>query len=435
MKAMKLKNVNVVVVGLGLTGQSCVRFLVSKGANVIAMDSRSALQVDLSIPYFLGGFDSEKLKGAELILLSPGIDPKHKAIQEAVIAGVEIIGDVELFARFNRVPVIAITGSNGKSTVTTLVYEIFKAAGKQVLMGGNIGTPALELLDQKAEYIVLELSSFQLETIRSLNPLIATVLNVSDDHLDRHGCLEVYQQTKLAVYHNATHCIANRDDPLTWVEGQEAAYSMGLSPTKIGFSWNRASGQVLHNGVAIIETVNSQLTGSHNALNIQIAVACAMLTGISVECAQAVIDNFIGLSHRFETVLVANDVKWINDSKATNVGATLAAINSVRSELTGRLILIAGGESKGADFSPLAQVFEQYVSLLIAFGVDGNKLIKLKQDSVFVSSMKQAVETAKHYSMPGDVVLLSPACASFDMFKNYQDRGQCFAQSVREVAA
>lgn len=435
MKAMELKNVNAVVVGLGLTGQSCVRFLVSKGANVIAMDSRTSLQVDISTPYFLGEFDANKLKHADLILLSPGVDPKHKAIQEAVSAGVEIIGDVELFARFNRIPVVAITGSNGKSTVTTLVYEIFKAAGKKVLMGGNIGTPALELLDLQAEYIVLELSSFQLETIRSLDPLIATVLNVSDDHLDRHGSLEVYQQTKLAIYHNATHCIANRDDPLTWVEGQDLAYSMGLSQTEKGFSWDIDSGQILHNGSAIIETKDSQLTGSHNALNIQIAVACAMLTEIQLDCVQSVINNFVGLSHRFETVLVANDVKWINDSKATNVGATLAAINSVRSELVGRLILIAGGESKGADFTPLAPVFEHSVSLLIGFGVDGNKLTDLKPDSVFVNSMKEAVETAKHYSLPGDVVLLSPACASFDMFKNYQDRGQCFAQTVREVAA
>jgi UDP-N-acetylmuramoylalanine--D-glutamate ligase len=435
MKTMELKNVNAVVVGLGLTGQSCVRFLVSKGAKVTAMDSRTSLQLDIDTPYFLGDFDAEQLKNAELILLSPGIDPRHHAIQEATSAGVEIIGDVELFARFNRIPVIAITGSNGKSTVTTLVYEIFKAAGKQVLMGGNIGTPALELLDQDAEYIVLELSSFQLETIRSLTPFISTVLNVSDDHLDRHGSLEVYQQTKLAVYHHATHCIANRDDPLTWVEGQDAAYSMGLSQTQMGFSWNSVNGQILHNGTVIIETKNSQLTGSHNALNIQVAVACAMLAGIQLDCVQSVVNRFVGLSHRFETVLVANDVKWINDSKATNVGATLAAIKSVRSELVGRLILIAGGESKGADFTPLSSVLEQTVSLLIGFGVDGNKLTALKTNSVFVNSMKEAVETAKNYALPGDIVLLSPACASFDMFKNYQDRGQCFAKTVLEVAA
>lgn len=435
MKAMKLKNVNAVVVGLGLTGQSCVRFLVSKGANVIAMDSRPSLQVDTSVPYFLGDFDTEKLRQAELILISPGIDPKHKAIQAAVKAGVEIIGDIELFARFNQVPVIAITGSNGKSTVTTLVYEIFKAAGKKILMGGNIGTPALELLDVDAEFIVLELSSFQLETIRSLNPLIATVLNVSDDHLDRHGTLEVYQQTKLAIYNNATHCIANRDDPFTWIEGQDARFSIGLSQSNEGFGWNSVSGQILHNGSAIIETKDSPLTGSHNALNIQVALACTLLAGIKLDCAQKVINQFVGLSHRFETVLVADNVKWINDSKATNVGATIAAINSVQSALVGRLILIAGGEGKGADFTPLAPVFAESLSLLIAFGVDGNKLAKLKPGSVLVSSMQDAVETAKQYSMPGDVVLLSPACASFDMFKNYQDRGQCFAKAVLEVAA
>lgn len=435
MQACELKDKNVVVVGLGLTGQSCVEFLVANGAHVSAMDSRSALELKINIPIKLGEFDQEQLVQAELIIISPGVDPRHPAIQYAIAKGVEVIGDVELFARLNRVPVIAITGSNGKSTVTTLVFEIFKHAGKKTLMGGNIGTPVLELLDQPADFIVLELSSFQLETVRSLSPFIATILNVSDDHLDRHVTLENYQQVKQRVYANALHCIVNRDDSLTWSKLQDPVYTIGLSQNTPGFSWDKQSGQILHNGFAVLNTTHSQLVGSHNALNIQVAAACAMLAGIEMSCVQQTIDNFSGLSHRFETVLESNNVTWINDSKATNVGATLAAINSVVAKSSGNLILIAGGEGKGSDFTPLANAFKNSVSLLITLGVDGPKLAKLSDTSITVSTMLDAVKAAKQYSKPGDVVLLSPACASFDMFNNYQHRGDSFANAVLEVAA
>ena len=227
--SFELKNKRIAVVGLGLTGLSCVDFLTAKGAQVVGLDSRSELTPNLTIPVYLGEYDEQHLLAVELILLSPGVDPKHRALQAARNAGIEIIGDVELFARFNLKPVVAITGSNGKSTVTCLVTEMLKADGFNAVMGGNIGTPVLELLEQDADIFVLELSSFQLETVSSLSPLVATILNLSDDHLDRHGDMQNYALAKQRIYHGARHCVYNRDDQLTFPVKKKTENSFGLT--------------------------------------------------------------------------------------------------------------------------------------------------------------------------------------------------------------
>lgn len=430
-----LTNINAVVVGLGLTGQSCVKFLLEEGANVTAMDSRQGVQVSLDIPVFLGEYDVDILLSADLVLLSPGVDPLNPAVKTAIDNGIEVIGDVELFARYNRAKVIAITGSNGKSTVTSLIYEIFIQAGKSVLMGGNIGLPVLDLLDQKADFLVLELSSFQLERIASLSPMVATVLNVSDDHLDRHLTLEAYQQSKLRIYDNAKIKVVNRDDSLTWIDQFDANWSIGLSPAKQGFSCDPASGDILLNNDLFINLSDCLLKESHNLLNLQAASACALACGVDVSDIKKVASTFSGLAHRFETISTYNNIRWINDSKATNVGATVAAIQSLVKRSSGKLILIAGGDGKGADFSPLKTILRDSVDNLITLGKDGDRIACLVSFGVKVKDLNEAVVRANSLATPGDVVLLSPACASLDMFKNYQHRGDCFSQAVRELAA
>ena len=435
MQKFTLVNKNIVVVGMGLTGQSCVRFLLTKGAKVMAMDSRSELTLSLDIPILLGELNVSKLLHADLIVLSPGVDLKTPAIEQAMDSGVPVIGDIELFAQFNTCPVIAITGSNGKSTVTHLVVEMCKAAGKKVLMGGNIGVPVLDLLEQSADVIVLELSSFQLETTCSLTPLVATVLNVTEDHLDRHGNLATYQKIKLSIYANSQFMVCNRDDVLSYPADINASISYGLSPSEVGFSWDKNQASILYDGKQFLDSKRCLLVGAHNMLNIQAAAALAKVLGIDDASIRQGAAQFGGLPHRCQTVSMFNNVRWINDSKATNIGATLAAINGLVSNIKGKLILIAGGEGKGADFSVMSECLSQSVGLLITFGKDGDKLACLHQNDVKVQSIQEAVLLAAKHSQAGDVVLLSPACASLDMFVNYQQRGDCFAQAVQGLAA
>ena len=434
-KKLSLANKNIVVVGMGITGLSCVRFLSAKETNVIAMDSRSELLLRLDIPLFLGELNVRKLTQADLIVLSPGVDLKTPAIQQAIESGVRVISDIELFAQFNTCPVIAITGSNGKSTVTHLVADMCRAAGKNVLMGGNIGLPALDLLEQSADVIVLELSSFQLETTYSLMPLVATVLNVTEDHLDRHGDLTTYQKIKLSVYKNSQFLVCNRDDMLSCPINSKATMSFGLSQSSTGFSWDAHKASIMLDEKIFLDSKSCLLVGAHNMLNIQAAAALAKIFGIDDDSIRQGARQFGGLPHRCQTVSMFNNVRWINDSKATNVGATMAAINGLVSNIQGKLILIAGGEGKGADFSVMAECLTQSVGLLITLGKDGDKIARLHPNNINVQSIQEAVLEASKHSLAGDIVLLSPACASLDMFVSYQQRGDCFAQAVQGLAA
>jgi UDP-N-acetylmuramoylalanine--D-glutamate ligase len=434
-KNFNLANKNIVVIGMGLTGLSCVRFLLTKGAKVIAMDSRSELILNLDIPLLLGDLNVLKLIEADLIVLSPGVDLKTPAIEQAIEYGASVIGDIELFAQFNSCPVIAITGSNGKSTVTHLVVEMCKAAGKNVLMGGNIGLPALDLLEQSADVIVLELSSFQLETTNSLKPLVATVLNITEDHLDRHGDLTTYQNIKLSVYKHCQLMVCNRDDVLSYPIDSKVTMSYGLSHSSVDFSWDKTTACITFDGKTFLDSKSCLLVGAHNMLNIQAAAALAKVFGIDDHSIRKGAQRFGGLPHRCQTVSMFNDVRWINDSKATNVGATLAAINGLVSNIQGKLILIAGGEGKGADFSVMADCLNQSVGLLITLGKDGDKIACWHKNNIKVQTIQDAVLVAAKHCQAGDVVMLSPACASLDMFVSYQQRGDCFAQAVQELAA
>lgn len=430
-----LQNKNVIVLGLGLTGQSCVRFATEQGANVVAWDTRSELDIQLDVPMRLGDFDAETLSQADLLLVSPGIDLDLPALRTARHAGVEMIGDIELFARFNQKTVVGITGSNGKSTVTALVTKMLEADGRLVAMGGNIGTPALELLATDADMLVLELSSFQLETVSSLALEVGCILNISADHLDRHGSLANYQNAKQRIYSHAKHRVCSRDDIATWPLDKHIDTLFGLSGSELDLSWSKADQMVTWQGRDFIDFEQCQLLGEHNVLNVQAAAAIAKLAGASDKAIVSAAAEFSGLMHRCQLVAESKQVRWINDSKATNVGATLAAIDGLASNYSGRIILLAGGDGKKADFSLLAPVFKDHLKALVTFGKDADKLNALFANSCKLESLEAAVQVANSIAQPGDVVILSPACASLDMFRNYQQRGDRFVAAVEALAA
>ncbi|MGI2855649.1 UDP-N-acetylmuramoyl-L-alanine--D-glutamate ligase [Shewanella algae] len=429
-----------IVLGLGATGLSVVRYLVAQGHAPMVMDSRrnppgaEALKNEFpDLEFCFGGFDCRGLVQAEQIIISPGVPMDTPEVRAALDMGIEVIGDVELFARAiaDKGPcVLAITGSNGKSTVTTLVGEMLKAGGKQVAIGGNIGVPALELLGENVSHYVLELSSFQLETTHSLKCLAATCLNISEDHMDRYSDMEAYRQAKLRLYELSRLAIFNRDDPQTQPMSPMNNNSFGLGNPE-GDEWGITDGKIFHGSSEIMNLMDVALLGSHNHSNLLAAMALADAAGVDKEAMARVAREFKGLPHRCELVAVKNGATWLNDSKATNVGATVAALEGL-SDYLGDVILIAGGDGKGADFRPLASALGT-VTHLISLGRDGDKIAALKEDAIKVGSMAEAVSKAAELASSGDIVLLSPACASLDMYSNFMARGDDFRQLVEAL--
>ncbi|QDE29604.1 MULTISPECIES: UDP-N-acetylmuramoyl-L-alanine--D-glutamate ligase [Shewanella] len=429
-----------IVLGLGATGLSIVRFLATKGIKPLVMDSRrqppgaEALAKEFAdIELLAGGFDCRYLVQASQIIISPGVPIDTPEVRAAIDMGIEVIGDIELFAReiADRKPcVVGITGSNGKSTVTTLVYEMLLAADKSVAIGGNIGTPALDLLPQGADIFVLELSSFQLETTHSLNCIAATCLNISEDHMDRYSDLNTYREAKLRLYPQSRFVMYNRDDQLTYPLEPMNQNNFGLGVPE-GDEWGLSDGKIFHGDSEIINLSEVKLIGSHNHANLLAAMALADACGVAKEAMIEVAKSFVGLSHRCELIAVKQGVSYINDSKATNVGATVAALEGLSSHL-GDIYLIAGGDGKGGDFSPLAEPLAN-ITQLITLGRDGPKIAKLKAGSLQVTSMAEAVAKAAELATSGDIVLLSPACASLDMYKSFMARGDDFKHCVESL--
>lgn len=426
-----------IVLGLGATGLSVVRYFSAQGITPLVMDSRrqppgqDRLKAEFpEVELICGGFDCRYLVQASQIIISPGIAVDTPEVRAALDMGIEVIGDVELFARAiaDRPPcVLAITGSNGKSTVTTLVGEMAMAAGISVGVGGNIGLPALDLLREPAELYVLELSSFQLETTHSLNCIAGTCLNISEDHMDRYSDLESYRQAKLRLYQQSRISLFNRDDLQTQPTEPRNQNSFALtSPTSD--EWGVLDGKIVRGTSSVMAVEDVALIGSHNLANVIAAMALADAANIERSAMVQVAKTFTGLAHRCELVDVKQGVTYINDSKATNVGATVAALQGL-SEHLGDIILIAGGDGKGADFEPLVEVFNN-VTHLITLGRDGGKIAALKQDSIQVNSMAEAVIEAAKLATSGDIVLLSPACASLDMYSNFMARGDDFRAQV-----
>jgi len=429
----------VVIIGLGLTGLSCVDFFLARGVTPRVIDTRISPpgldKLPENVERHLGDMNQEWLLDADLIVASPGIALASPALSVAAEAGVEIVGDIELFCREAQAPIVAITGSNGKSTVTTLVGEMAKSAGWNVGVGGNIGLPALMLLKQECDLYVLELSSFQLETTNSLRAAAATILNVTEDHMDRYPLgLQQYRAAKLRVYENAKVCVVNSDDALTMpIRGADSrCVSFGAD---VGdYHLNRQQGEIWLRvrGEKVLNTREMKVTGKHNFTNALAALALADAVGIPRASSLKALTTFTGLAHRFQLSLEYNGVRWINDSKATNVGSTEAALNGLH--VDGTLHLLLGGDGKSADFSALAPYLQGDNVRLYCFGRDGAQLAALRPEiAEQTETMEQAMQLIAPKVKPGDMVLLSPACASLDQFKNFEQRGDEFTRLAKEL--
>ena len=429
---MQYQDKKVTVIGLGKTGLSCVDFLRAKHADVRVIDTRnapvSADQLDKTIPLHTGSLNQQWLLESDLIVISPGLAVKTPEIQTALQAGVEVVGDIELFCREADKPIVAITGSNGKSTVTTLVAEMAKAAGLSVGMGGNIGIPALSLLNQSHDIYVLELSSFQLETTYSLKTVAATVLNVTEDHMNRYVDLQDYRHAKLKIYDNCQTAVVNGEDPLTLPTTQHPEKQVSFAEHHADY-WLKNENQktyLMARGEVILACDEMKLTGRHNYMNALAAIALAQAAGINLLGIQTALREFGGLEHRFQVAHMAHGVRWINDSKATNVGSTVAALTGL--QVAGKLYLLLGGDGKGADFSALATLINQPHIYCYCFGRDGKALADLTSQSRLFDTMEQAIAAIRPQLQAGDMVLLSPACASLDQFPCFEARGEEFTR-------
>jgi UDP-N-acetylmuramoylalanine--D-glutamate ligase len=438
------------IVGLGKTGLSCARFLRSQGVPVAVVDSRptppgleKAQREMPDLAVFAGGFDPEAFAAAERLIVSPGVSLREPLIAAAVAHRVPVMGDIELFAQATGSPVAAITGSNGKSTVTTLLGQMARLAGVRVAVGGNLGLPALDLLSDQVELYVLELSSFQLESTWSLEPKVAAVLNVSADHMDRYDSLADYAATKARILSGAETAVLNLDDP-------RVRAMAGLAETDTGFRLGvpeRESvfGLIQHGGEPWIARGSSPLLparevavkGRHNLANALAALAMGQACALPEVAMLEALRSFRGLPHRAALVARKGGIDWYDDSKGTNPGATVAALNGLIDPAgSARAVLIAGGDCKGADFAPLASVVEQAARAVVLIGRDA-PLIEQALDGrvkiLHAHDMTDAVRLAFDTALPGDSVLLSPACASFDMFESYAHRGRVFAAAVKEL--
>ena len=442
---------HVLVVGLGETGLSCIRHLAGIRGRMIAVDSRerpprrAAVESEFpGVEVRCGRFDASLFGAAAEIVVSPGVSVREPALRAAAARGVPIAGDIELFARAADAPVVAVTGSNGKSTVASLLAEMARRAGMRVGAGGNLGPPALSLLGRNCELYVLELSSFQLETTDSLRPAAATVLNVSPDHMDRYESLDDYVAAKRRVLADGAVIVENLDDPLAACPGGGRRRTIGFSMREHPRArWYVAGtgdaarimrrGPSGSSGAGVVPVDAVPLPGLHNVANALAAFALGDAIGLDAGAMAAALRAYAGLPHRCETVAVRRGVRWINDSKGTNVGATVAAIEGLSAR--GPLVLIAGGLGKGADFSPLLAPAKRHVRYAVLIGRDAHRLDAVLGRGTEVRhapDLAAAVDAAARTARAGDSVLFSPACASFDMFESFEARGDAFRRLVFE---
>lgn len=437
-----------IVVGLGKSGMSLVRYLARQGVRFAVVDTRanppelSTLREQFpQVEVRCGELDVEFLGRASELLISPGLAVATPALQEAARRGAKLSGDIDLFAREAKAPIVAITGSNAKSTVTTLVGEMAAAAGRKVAVGGNLGTPALDLLADDVELYVIELSSFQLETTELLNAEVATCLNVSEDHMDRYADLPAYHLAKHRIFRGARQVVVNRDDPLSrpMIADQVPCWSFGLGKPdfkRFGLVEENGEKYLAYQFDTLLPVRELKVRGAHNQSNALAALALGHAVGLPMAVMLETLRGFSGLAHRCQWVGERAGVSYYDDSKATNVGAALAAIEGLGTDIAGKLVLIAGGDGKGADFSSLRKPVAAHCRAVVLLGRDADKLAAVLDGAVEilrVDSLQAAVEQAAAIAQSGDAVLLSPACASLDMFKNFEERGRLFAQAVEAL--
>ena len=438
-----------IVVGLGKSGMSLVRFLARQGVSFAVADTRenppelATLRRDYpQVEVRCGELDVEFLCRADELYVSPGLALATPALQAAAARGVKLSGDIDLFARNAKAPIVAISGSNAKSTVTTLVGEMAVAAGKRVAVGGNLGMPALDLLSDDVELYVMELSSFQLETTHQLGAEVATVLNVSEDHMDRYSGLPAYHLAKHRIFRGARQVVVNRQDALTrpLMSDGLPCWTFGLgAPDFKAFGLREENGEkyLAFEFQNLMPVRELKVRGAHNQANALAALALGHAVGLPFDAMLSSLRTFTGLEHRCQWVRELDGVSYYNDSKATNVGAALAAIDGLGMDMDGKLVLIAGGDGKGADFSGLRDSVTRYCRAVVLIGRDADLIADALGDAVpqvRAASLDEAIAQCRALAQPGDAVLLSPACASFDMFKNYEERGQLFARAVGPLA-
>jgi UDP-N-acetylmuramoylalanine--D-glutamate ligase len=430
------------VLGLGTSGVSAARFLHARGGQIRIADSRTkppglASVADIAADIVTGSLEPELLRDARRVVLSPGLSIDLPICRQARERGIEIINDIEIFARLCEVPVLAVTGSNGKSTVVTLLARMLEAVGLAAPAGGNLGRPALELLELPADVCVLEISSFQMEAAESLAPAAAAVLNVSADHLDRHPSLAGYAALKEKLLRNAAVAIVNADDPVVAAMGSRhrnciefsIATVLGKGYSIVGSADHRS---IAIDGRAVLPLADIAMQGMHNIANALAALALARTQTDADEALFGELRSFAGLPHRCELVATIDGVRYINDSKATNPGATVAALAG----LAGPIVLLAGGVGKGADLAALRGHATGRLRAAVVFG-EAAEEIATALDGVCeverAGNMPEAVAAARLQSQPGDTVLLSPACASLDMFTDYEARGRAFRDAVMSL--
>ncbi|CAA6816315.1 MAG: UDP-N-acetylmuramoylalanine--D-glutamate ligase (EC [uncultured Thiotrichaceae bacterium] len=442
----QLTHWDTLIVGLGKTGLSVAQFLRDRDVPFAVADSREnppgkedLLESCPDVPVFFGAFSEKVFTQARQLIVNPGVSVHIPEIQAACKKGAEVIGDIELFARSSTRPVIGITGSNGKTTVTKLLTLMAQRAGLKVEMGGNIGIPVLDLLNKEpVDLYVLELSSFQLETTYSLNAISAVILNITEDHLDRYDGFAGYASAKAKIYEQTENVLANRDDDdVMTLAKKYQPISFGLNKPErsedFGISESTDETWLVKGKEQLINAKALKIKGKHNIANALAALALGDMAGIDMQGMLRGLRDFEGVEHRSQWVAKINQVNWYNDSKGTNVGATLAALSG----LPGKTVLIAGGQGKGSDFTPLAPVVADRARAVILLGEDAEKIsvaLGAFEKKYFVKNMDEAVQLARDLAEEGDNVLLSPACASFDMYRSYEERGEIFMHAVRRLS-
>lgn len=439
-----------VIIGLGKTGLSCANYFAQQNIPFAITDSRNTppclaefREKHPDIAVHLGGFPPTLLAQAKELIVSPGVSLHEPVIAECIAKGISAIGDIELFARAARAPIVGITGTNAKGTITTLVGEMAKTAGKDVRVGGNIGIPALDLLNNhEPDLYVLEISSFQLETTYSLAAAAATILNLSPDHLDRYETMREYQMAKQRIYQNCAAAIYNRDDEYTWpieLDKNSLRLTFGASnpgENEFGIRIQNQMVWLATGNELLLPTSELRIHGRHNWLNTLAALAIGTAIKLPMSAMLNTLKGFPGLPHRCQFIASKNNVDWYNDSKGTNVGATIAALESLGRVVKGKLILIAGGLGKNADFTLLQPAVKQYVRAAILIGQDApiiQSALKDVTQCTVTNDLMAAIQKAREIAQPNDAVILSPACASFDMFRDFEHRGEVFTQAVREL--
>jgi UDP-N-acetylmuramoylalanine--D-glutamate ligase len=450
---MDVKGKRVLVVGLGKSGVASSMFLQARGAKVTVSDAKAEEQLRGEIPGLLdkgivvetGKHGERTFRDQDLIVVSPGVPNDVPQLQNARRLGIPVIGEIELSARYLQGQIIAITGSNGKTTTTTLTGEVIAAGGRKALVGGNIGTPAITFVEQSSPetWVVLEISSFQLETIETFRPHIAAILNVTPDHLDRHGSMENYIAAKARIFENQSErdfAVLNADDATT------ASMGAGLKSQVYWFSRRKEveRGAFVRGGRIVFRDAKGErdimaademtLKGLHNLENVLAAVAMGSLAGIEPAAIRQAVKDFKAVEHRLEYVTTIRGVQYFNDSKATNVDATIKALES----FPGRIHLILGGKDKGSDYTVLNGLLRERVKKAYTIGAAAEKIesqiagvVEIVPAGTLDSAVKKAAETAE----AGDIVLLAPACASFDQFQSYEQRGRAFKDTVHQLAA